>query len=38
VRPEELSLLERSQLKDAFAVIRHHQDVLGQLYRIDRIA
>jgi CBS domain-containing protein len=38
VRPGELSLLERSQLKDAFAVIRRHQEVLGQLYRIDRIA
>src|SRR5512143_1757031 len=37
IRPEELSLLERSQLKDAFLVIRRHQDVLARLYQIDRI-
>ncbi len=33
VRPEELSLLERSQLKDAFAVIRRQQEILAQVYR-----
>ena len=38
IRPEELSLLERSQLKDAFVVVRRHQDVLARLHQIDRIA
>ena len=33
VRPEELSPLERSQLKDAFAVIRRQQEALAQVYR-----
>ena len=33
VRPDELSPLERSQLKDAFAVIRRQQEALAQVYR-----
>jgi CBS domain-containing protein len=33
LRPEELSNFERSQLKDAFAVVKSLQDVLGQRYR-----
>ncbi len=36
VRPEELSPLERSQLKDAFAVIRDHQETLAQVYPAAR--
>ncbi len=32
-RPDALSLLERSQLKDAFAVVREHQGALAQIYR-----
>ncbi len=33
VRPDELSPLERSQLKDAFAVIRRQQEALARVYR-----
>ena len=33
VRPDEISLLERSQLKDAFAVMRRQQEALAQVYR-----
>jgi CBS domain-containing protein len=33
VRPGELSPLERSQLKDAFAVVRRQQEALAQVYR-----
>lgn len=33
VRPGELSALERAQLKDAFAVVRDHQELIAQVYR-----
>jgi len=33
LRPEELSNFERSQLKDAFAVVKSLQDLLAQRYR-----
>ena len=36
LRPEELSNFERSQLKDAFGVVKSLQDVLGQRYRMAR--
>lgn len=31
--PAELSRLERDQLKGAFAVVRHHQELVAQVYR-----
>jgi CBS domain-containing protein len=37
VRPDELSPLERSQLKDAFGVIRRQQEALAQIYRARSI-
>lgn len=33
MRPDELSPLERIQLKDAFAVVRRQQEALAQVYR-----
>jgi CBS domain-containing protein len=36
LRPEELSNFERSQLKDAFGVVKSIQDVLAQRYRMAR--
>jgi CBS domain-containing protein len=33
LRPDELSPLERSQLKDAFAAVRRQQGALAQVYR-----
>jgi CBS domain-containing protein len=36
LRPEDLSNFERSQLKDAFGVVKALQDVLGQRYRMAR--
>ena len=36
LRPDELSNFERSQLKDAFAVVKSLQDVLAQRYRMAR--
>ena len=36
LRPDELSNFERSQLKDAFGVVKSLQDVLGQRYRMAR--
>jgi CBS domain-containing protein len=36
LRPDELSNFERSQLKDAFGVVKSLQEVLGQRYRMAR--
>ncbi len=36
LRPEELSNFERSQLKDAFGVVKSQQDVLAQRYPMAR--
>lgn len=36
LRPEDLSNFERSQLKDAFGVVKALQDVLAQRYRMAR--
>jgi len=36
LRPDELSNFERSQLKDAFGVVKSLQDVLGQRYQTGR--
>ncbi len=36
LRPDELSNFERSQLKDAFSVVKALQDVLAQRYRMAR--
>jgi CBS domain-containing protein len=36
LRPSELSNFERSQLKDAFGVVKSLQDVLGQRYQAGR--
>jgi CBS domain-containing protein len=36
LRPDELSNFERSQLKDAFGVVKSLQDVLAQRYQVGR--
>jgi CBS domain-containing protein len=38
VRPDSLSHLERSQLKDAFAVISSMQETLAHRYQTGRFA
>jgi CBS domain-containing protein len=37
LRPDELSPLERDQLKAAFAVVRRHQDALAEVHQLGRL-